>query len=383
MKRALAIMVALCTIGAVGFSQIAIKGSWDAKYCFIGTPALTSTLALTYTVAGFDVTSTTGFTAAGLSTQAFKVVGLFGPFSITGNMTLDVASVAYSKSDLTTGFDFGGIAISFKAEHWAYPPNTLPTWCPGQTPSAALRYTFTGTVAPVTVKAVFIDCCTGTAFSNLNVVLKGLGLCCGITYNIEFDFLKTGFNYVSFTGINIPLCCGVSFDIGVKFTAAAKELIVTPKFAGIGDACFTVWAMPVVEGAYLWEGIRVDGFRIKCTLADCNYIEFVDVFNFDSETSGVPKAVRDLFNRTGTCKEFEYIGLGFCGAGCCGGKYEVTLRIFFGEKFSPTSVLGITKFTGAVKIPVMANFTLNLDFVMPAVTACATAQFCLGWTFTF
>ena len=57
MKRALAILVALCTFGALGFSQIAIKGSWTATVCLLPTTSLTSTLSLTYTVAGFDVTN--------------------------------------------------------------------------------------------------------------------------------------------------------------------------------------------------------------------------------------------------------------------------------------------------------------------------------------
>ncbi len=381
MKRALAIAVALCTLGFAGFSQIAIKGSWDAKYCFIGTPALTSSLVLTYTVAGFDITSTTGFTASGLSSQKFDLKGVFGPFTVSGSMLFDVSQILYDESVLNTSFDFGGIAIGFKAEHWAYPLNTH-TWCPVVSGDGYLRYTFTGTIAPVTVKAVFIDCCTGTQFNNLNVTMSGLTLCCGITYKVEFDFLKTGFNYVKFTGINVPLCCGVSFDIGITFTTAAKEVTVTPKFAGIGDACFTVWAAPMVTSKYLWDGIRVDGFKIRCSLGDCNYLEIVNVFNFATGTA-VPRAVRDLFNRDGDCREFEYLGLGFCGAGCCGGKYDVTLRIFFGEDGTPTSVFGITKFTGGVKIPIMTNFTLNLDFVMPAVTACASPQFCLGWTFSF
>ncbi len=374
MKRALAIAVALCTIGFAGFSQIAIKGSWTATLGLLPSVTLSSNLSLTYTVAGFDITSTTGFSATGLSSQKFDLKGVFGPFTVTGSMLFDVAAVLYDESVLSTSFDFGGIAIGFKAEHWAIPPNQTPTWCTTLAGGAALRYTFTGTIAPATVKAVFVDCCTGTAFYNLNVTLKGLGLCCGITYNVEFDFLKSGFNYVKFTGIDIPLCCGVTLGVTVTYGVDYKTLEVNPSFGGFVDACFTVWGDATFSG-YTWFGIEIYGFKIRCTLADCNYIEFVNAFNVTAVNPKLPTADRFL----AACGEFELIKMGFCGAGCCGGKYDVTLRVFFG---SGGGIFDITRMVFGVKIPIMSNFTLNIDGTM-AAASCATTNLSIGWTFTF
>jgi hypothetical protein len=71
--------------------------------------------------------------------------------------------------------------------------------------------------------------------------------------------------------------------------------------------------------------------------------------------------------------------MGFCGAGCCGGKYTVDLSIYFG---SNGGIFDITRLVYSVKIPIMSNFTLNISGTAAAAT-CATNSFCLGWTFTF
>lgn len=375
MKRALAIAVAVCTLGVAGFSQIGpITGSWTAKYCFIGTPVLSSTLVLNYTVAGWTITSTSTFASTGLTGQTFKLAGAFGPLTIAGNMTFNVTAVVYEKSDLTTSFDFGGLAISAKVEHWGLP--YIPAGiCTGAT-TGVLRYTLTTVIAPVTVKAIFFDCCTGTAFDNLNIKLVGVGLCCGVTYDVELDFDKGGFDYIKFSVKNIAaFCCGISFNASIQFTAQTKTVTITPKFAGLGDACLAIYAGPVMTGTTVWHGIELYGWKLRCTLGDCNYIEFVTALNI----SEVEKVLGDIFLGS-PCNEYEYLGLGFCGAGCCGGKYTVDLKIFFG---TTGGLFDMSRFVGVVKIPIMTNFTLNLDFTMPVDAACVAAQFCLGWTFTF
>lgn len=385
MKRALAIAVALCTLGFAGFSQIAIKGSWTASVCLVPAPTtLTSTLNLTYTVAGFDITSITGFGATGITSQKFTFKGVFGPFSASGNVWFQPSPAAYLAADAVTSFDFGGIAIGATIRHWTpgnwqWAPDTDP--CAAQTPPGVgyLQYIFTGTISPLTIRARFADCCTGTAFQDLRISLTGIELCCGIKYNATIDFTKAGFQTLTLTGINIPLCCGISFDVSITYGVSSKSVSFTPKFAGIAEACFTVWGGPVAgpEGINnIWSGIRIDGYRIRCTLGDCNYLEYVHAFNPAAGT--IPAAIRGKF--LAACGEYEYLELGFCGAGCCGGKYEVTLRMLWGN-VTP-GLFGLTRFVGTAKVPVMANFTLNFDFVMP-VSACAGASFCFGWTFSF
>ena len=382
MKRALAIAVALCTIGFAGFSQIAIKGSWTAEVCLLPSTTLTSTLNLTYTVAGFDITSITGFGVGGITSQRFTFKGVFGPFSTSGNVWFQPSPAAYLAADAVTSFDFGGIAIGATVRHWTpgnyqWAPDTDP--CSAQTPPGVgyLQYIFTGTISPVTIRVRFADCCTGTAFQDLRISLSGIDLCCGIKYNARVDFTKAGFESLTLTGINVPLCCGVSFDVSITYGVTYKSVTFTPKFAGIVEGCFTVWGGPLTgTSPNIWQGIRVDGYAIRCTLADCNYFEYFHAFRPVQTT--IPSAYRNKL--LAACDEYEYVELGFCGAGCCGGKYTVTLRILWGG--TTPGLFGITRFVGSAKVPVMSNFTLNLDFVMP-VSACATANFCFGWTFSF
>ncbi|MBC7084643.1 MAG: hypothetical protein H5T95_14375, partial [Firmicutes bacterium] len=82
--------------------------------------------------------------------------------------------------------------------------------------------------------------------------------------------------------------------------------------------------------------------------------------------------------------------LGFCGAGCCGGKYDVALRIFYG---TGGGLFDITRLVFSANIPLMTNFTLTLSGTMWAiplddpegVRTCNTtgSSLCIGWTFTF
>ncbi len=392
MKRALAIAVALCTLGVVGFSQIAFTGKWTAMLCAtnLQTPSftLTSTLTLNYEVVpGITVSSVSGFGTTGFTSQKFTMKGAFGPFSITGNMWFNPATPAYTAADLTTGFDFTGLAVGLTVRHWT--PNNgrwLSDWWPDESPctddvadDGYLQYIFTTTLSPVTIKARFADCCTGAAFQDVKISLKGIGLCCGITYDASLSFTKAGFQYVTFTVKNFAaICCGISFDLSVKFTVDAKTVSVTPKFAGFGEACFTVYADLDSEGGegedlYL-NGIRVDGFSIKCTLGDCNYIEFVTFLSPQHADLYFDPIPFDT-----VCGEFEYINLGFCGVGCCGGQWTADLAVYFGTK---GGLFDVTRLVYSVSIPIMSNLTVDLSGTVPAAS-CATPKYCIGWTFTF
>jgi len=384
MKRALAIAVALCTLGFAGFSQIAIKGSWTASLCY-QTPSfnLSSTLGLTYTVAGFDITSTTVFGASGITAQGFSIRGAFGPFSISGKMRFDPAAVTYEVAQLVTSFDFGGVGIGLTVNHWldgewdaGYFGTTGADPCPAAPGRGNLQYIFTASIAPWSVRVRYLDCSAGTAFQDL-LVTGSFDLCCGIKLSSSLSFTKAGFGSLVLSGLNIPLCCGVSFDVSITYTTTAKSVSVTPKFAGLGEACFTVWGGPVSgTTTNIWQGIRIDGYRIYCKLGDCNYLDYVHAF-WPIQTT-IPSAIRAKLG--GTCEIYEYLEMGFCGAGCCGGRYEVSLRLAWGRVGA--GLFGLTQFVGSAKIPIMTNFTLNLDFSMPMGT-CGTPNFCFGWTFTF
>lgn len=403
MKRAFAICLAVCTLGFAGFSQF--SGSWATTITLTPAPAvsLSSTFTLNYVVAGWTLTSTSRITGAGFDRQLFSIRGAFGPFSMTGRMWFAPLVPEYMASDLVTSFDFGGVGIGLTVRHWdtdynaamfttaAWPfgpwwPDTTP--CP-QTGVYGMMYILSTTVAPLTVKTTFVDCCDGIEFDSVLITLKGIGLCCGITYDAALSFTKAGFGYVEFTAKDlITLCCGISFDAAVKFTVDTKSVTLTPKWAGI-VGCLTVYGdlqtyvtgemgkvpdsppggtpgQQVVHGV---GGIEIYGFRIRCTLADCNYLEVVHAWN----VSKVEAVLGDIFSAT--YGEFEYYKLGFCGPGCCGGTWTVDATVYFG---TAGKLFQITRFIASAKIPIMPALDITLGLTGGLANSAS-----IGWTFRF
>jgi hypothetical protein len=348
--------------GFAGFAQL--TGSWSANLNILPAVGLVNTtLALKYTVAGWTVTSTAKFTGAGFATLTFGASGALGPLTVTGNMAFD-GTPAYVSADIKAALSFAGIDGYLQVKHKAagdYGCQTGPS----------MLYTVYAKAAPVTLTVNFNDCCDGIEFKDLTLTLTGLGLCCGVTYDVTFYFTKAGFGYFELTAKDIfPICCGISFDAGVKFETDAKTVTLTPKFAGFGEACFELYADIATEGGvgedlYL-NAIRIDGWKIKCTLADCNYVEFVTFLS--PENAGL------YFNPVPFAEgEFEYIKLGFCGPGCCGGTYSVDIAVYFDNA---GGLFGISRLGANMSIPVMANFTVKVGFATPDTLT-------LGWTFTF
>jgi len=235
-----------------------------------------------------------------------------------------------------------------------------------------MTLTLTAEADPFKAVIVFDDVCTGIQFKEATLTLSGISLCCGVTYDAELAFNKCeGFDYLKFSVNDVfPICCGISFDIAVKFTTDAKTISLTPKFASIGEVCFELYADLESEGGenadlYL-NAIRVDGWKIRCELAECNYLELVSFLSPDKADDYGYKGVFED-------GEFEYAKLGFCGPGCCGGEYSVDIAVYFG---SGGTLFDITRIGAEMSIPLMSNFTLDVEFS-------SDNNLDIGWTFTF
>ena len=370
MKRALTIAVALCTIGVGAFGLGTITGKWEGGLTIVPDVKLTQNkLTLNYTEYGLTFGAILSLLGETADTMQLTLGGAFGPLGLKGNMYFDFDAATYTKGDLTTTFDFAGIGLSLKAEHWTAlqsPPCTVE--------GPNLRYTLTTTLAPFTIKVVGWDCCTGTFFYNLNLVGKGLALCCGVTYDVEFNFLKTGFDYLKFSLNDIfEICCGISFDATITFTTKAKAVEITPKFAGFGEACFTVFA-DIPADADTMPALELYGWKISCTIADCNTIEFVTAL----DVTAVEGILGDVFAEN----ESEYLKMTFCGAGCCGGQWKAGLAIYFvvtPEGGEPTDggLFGISRLGFDLALPLNDALEVTVAFSAP------TTALSLGWVFTF
>ncbi|MBC7170109.1 hypothetical protein H5T54_04150 [Candidatus Bipolaricaulota bacterium] len=410
MKRALAIAVALCALGVIGFSQLSsISGDWSFTFRVLGTTtgARSSVLNLKTTINGWTISSKTSFgdtdqtvsgVQFGFTEQAFGVKGVFGPFTIDGSMAfnagvtkircwecingVDVATdyvvtpPAYKSASLSTSLEFSGLNIGLKVEHWAYPYEC--PWPCTQTGSHML-YTFTLGVPPVELAVTFEDCCTGIMFGDFTLTMTGVGLCCGITYDMELYFTKAGFEYVLFS-INdfFAWCCGISFDLEVEFGVDYKEVTLTPKFAGLGEACVTLYGDIIGWNEFQFAGLVIYGFKIGCSLGDCGLLEFVTVLQAPPyEDCDYPSWYYPFYYYGGD----EYIRMKFCGAGCCGGTYTVDFYVHF--DMGGTGLFDLYSLRGIASIPIMANLNATISLTLPLTPGATTPTLDLGWKFTF
>ncbi len=208
----------------------------------------------------------------------------------------------------------------------------------------------------------------GLTFTYLKLGAAGIPLCCGITYDADFSFTKAGFDSLKFTMKTIPLCCGISWDVGITLTTTAKSVEVKPRWAGI-EGCLAVYGDAKYVGN-VWDGIELYGFKVRCDLGECNYLEVLTAFN-------VAKIEEILGEDIFQGPEFQYLKLGFCGPGCCGGKYTVELTAYFQPM---GSLFGLRRIQAEAGVPLLANFTLQMAL---GVTVGGPANLALGWMFTF
>jgi len=193
--------------------------------------------------------------------------------------------------------------------------------------------------------------------------------CCGISLDLGFSFAKEGFDAFSATVKSIPICCGISFDAVVTFTTRSKTVEIKPKWEGI-TGCLTVYGDVNFQAPSLIQGIELYGFKVRCALADCNYLEILTAF----DPAKIEEILEeDIFQG----EEFEYLKLGFCGPGCCGGKWQLGLAAYF----KPNGTLfGLSRILADFSLPILANLTVDVGLSAPVG---GLASLTVGWTFTF
>jgi len=197
------------------------------------------------------------------------------------------------------------------------------------------------------------------------VTLSDLSICCGVAYDLEVKFTKeTGFDSATITiDPLVSLCCGISFGAKIEFGVDSKS--VSPIFTWEGiTGCVTLWGDLQQTGSKI-TGLELYAFKIYCELAECNYVEFVTAF----DPAWYNDNVEDVFEGA----EFEYLELGFCGPGCCGGNWSSEVSVFFEES---GSLFGISRFAADVTVPVMSNFSFTVSFT-------SEPELSVGWKFTF
>jgi len=404
-------VVVVCAAAVAVPCSAQLSGSWEMSLALLPATSLDkAVLSLSYSTLGWKVTSVSAFNNSGFVHQEFRLNGSLGFFGISGAMAFNPTNTGPVTVVFPTGctpqtasftlnppeymwawikpeLSFAGVTLSAMVEHWLYP------YIPSYAPEAALncdstlpdeicwpcceslsymRYTLTAAVPPVAFIGRFEDCWTGIAFKDFSITLTDVSLCCGVTYNAELYFTKAGFQYVKVIGKNLlGICCGFSLDIGLTFTVTGKEVTITPKWQGVGDICVQIFGDVLWDGN-VFSGLAIYGYRIACTLAECNFIEFVTVTDLD-QIDEVEKLLGDIFEDD----EYELIRLGICGLGCCGGKYYVWVTIYFAES---GSLFGMSRAKVRTEIPLLANLVFTGTFGLPATGAPSLS---VGMVFNF
>ncbi len=394
MRRLGFVLVCAAVMALPSVAQL--SGSWEMSLVLLPATSLEkAVLTLSYGFAGWLASSISTFNSTGYAQQEFRLRGSLGFLGISGAMAFNPSNVGpvdvvfppgcdpqtssytlhppeYMWAWIKPEFTFAGITLSAMLEHWLYPYNPYNPdypWAmtdltteieekewPCCETASYMRYTMEASVAPIAFVTRFEDCCTGIMFRDFSITLTDVSLCCGVTYDAKLYFTKAGFQYMEFMGKNLlGVCCGFSMDISLKFTVSGKMVKVTPKWQGWGEVCVQVFGDVLYDEDYFtFYGLEIYGFRLACTLAECNTIEFITAMNVEE----VEKILGDIFE----ADEYELIKFGICGMGCCGGKYYVTVDVFFSTS---GSLFGLSRAKVRMDIPLLANLIFTGSFTLP------------------
>ena len=387
-------LFALLLFSGLAFGQT-LSGSWSTKISLLPPPvALSSTeFELFGTVAGWKVGGraeffgTDGWVWQTLMAQGeFRSISsewtlLFGPLAPAFLYALGKTTFAYSGLDLTlwsamvgpnvppyvfTGGPSGGTVLEL-----GY--NLEGVRVSGELGFGARKQDFTLIYSGVGTytKTFPVDPFPGGfEFRYLKLSAEDVPFCCGISLDLGFSFTKEGFDEFSATLKSIPICCGISFDASVTFTTTQKTIAIKPKWEGI-TGCFTVYGDVNFQEPGAFQGIEVYGFKVRCELAECNYLEILTAFD--------PAKVEEMLGEEiFQNDEFEYVKLGFCGPGCCGGNWQLDLSAYFTR--SGGALFGLSRILADFSLPIMANLTVDVGLSAPVG---GLASLTVGWTFTF
>ncbi len=225
-------------------------------------------------------------------------------------------------------------------------------------------------LSPITLIVDFLDCCEGVAFRKLDLGLSDMTLCCGITWDADLSFTKCGFEKISFAFENfIFLCCDITFDVEVTFTVDSKIVAIEPEWTSFATGCLEVYG-DVQWSDHILGGFELYGFSIECSL---------DSVTLRAITAFDPDKVEELTDITFYTNEFEYLGIEYTGAGCCGGELSFTSGFWFG---TAGTLFDLQRARFELEIPIYDGFTAIVkgqwDLSVPELD-----WFDIGWKIEF
>ncbi|MCS7240882.1 MAG: hypothetical protein NZ651_06530, partial [Candidatus Bipolaricaulota bacterium] len=137
------------------------------------------------------------------------------------------------------------------------------------------------------------------------------------------------------------------------------------------NICIQVYGDVDMDGASI-VGIEVYGYKLRCELAPCHFVEFLTVLA-PEVVDKVEEIIGDVFEEG----ELEYTRFGFCGQGCCGSIYTVDATVFFQRG---NSLFGFSRVVVDMEVPLLANFSFTSSFTLPSQ---GDPEMSMGFVFRF
>lgn len=236
----------------------------------------------------------------------------------------------------------------------------------------------------------------GVGFTSELITFEGFSICCGATLNAALSIGCTGFDYLFVYVEDVPVFSWMNISPWVKFTIDEKQFgfCATPVTAG---GCITVSPVFQMEEDKSHNQIdnKIGGVIIKeisltCEFAECMsfsattvlydlknngllvidgedvpvrfdiyelsattneyYVQNPGIAITDPANEPAPEPRIDDVDGDGTAEEYasslylckplvkyiawEKFSFSFCGPGCCGGNYEISIDTYFGKKYT-------------------------------------------------
>jgi len=384
MKRALVLVALLVGLGVAASAQI--TGSWCTSIAINPqTPAFksfNSTLIVNYTVGGWTLTSTSGFTLAGWATQEFTANGTLGAFTFASDLVFDPAAATFTDWTVDGSVSIAGV----KFDGTMYTDGTGMGW----------MFSASGAAGDLTalVQAGFNldedgalireDYCLCYDWIEFTFTFP---FCCLDKVTAEVSFSRIGFEDVEFsvTGIPVPSISWLTIDAFLRFGVGVDEdgagteplwgdkaLSLTPR-VNFPAGCITFYTSLVYSGGGLTgqaplvlSGLEFDGLKLSCTFGAVTFSDYSSLNPAKNKTI------------TGDAAYWEKICIGTSADSCCGGAFKFNVCLWFSTTSTQLFDLGKTSISLSYGLGSNLTITSGLVVLSTAVTEWDVG-FCVTW----
>jgi hypothetical protein len=341
---------------------VVAAGKLEVGVSLLPALSLTTSLTLSWEMAGGIYSSFTQFSLGTWVWQEFCGGGYFGPFSWEGHLLFGPSTVEFLYDEFILKTDFAGLSFAFYAAQLSGAVLGGPADGAALVLTAQLGEVELESLTELGARPEGIEIfhagtglsrkyttdprLSGGGLSGERLTLRGLSLCCDLSGEAELYLTKEhGFDYIKLTAGDLELwCCPViTTAIEVTFELQTKSVVITPevKMPQI-QGCFVPYLSVItdVNGlASRIEGIQVSALKLECDIGNVHLkdLTVLDRCNWaiSTEDYGSELVERWRADEEGIQYHPEYwelLSVEAKGPGCCGGEWHALFNTYFGDE---------------------------------------------------